>query len=89
MFELMHTKKEEDEFVLQIAHSLASLLACQATRTLLLQSTEVSPAEYALEQTQISYLPRFCDTAHNGDVISLNMYIIPSCSIETRCPAYI
>ena len=44
MCELMRTKKEEDEFVLQIAHSLASLLACEATRTLLLQSTEVSLA---------------------------------------------
>lgn len=42
MYELMGTKREDDEFVLQIAHSLLSLLACQATRTVLLQSTQVS-----------------------------------------------
>lgn len=45
MYELMVTKKEDDEFVLQIAHSLLSLLACQATRTVLLQSTQVSLAQ--------------------------------------------
>ena len=45
MYELMGTKKEDDEFVLQIAHSLLSLLACQATRTVLLQSTQVRHAQ--------------------------------------------
>lgn len=45
MYELMGTKKEDDEFVLQIAHSLLSLLACQATRTVLLESTQVSLAQ--------------------------------------------
>lgn len=43
MYELMGTKKEDDEFVLQITHSLLSLLACQATRSVLLDSTQVSP----------------------------------------------
>jgi len=41
MYELMGSKKEDDEFVLQIAHSLNSLLACQATRSVLLDSTQV------------------------------------------------
>ena len=41
MYELMAVKKEDDEFVLQIAHSLTSLLACQATRSVLLDSTQV------------------------------------------------
>ena len=45
MYELMGTKKEDDEFELQIAHTLLSLLACQATRTVLLQSTQVSLAQ--------------------------------------------
>ena len=42
MYELMGTKKEDDEFVLQITHSLLSLLECQATRSVLLESTQVS-----------------------------------------------
>lgn len=41
MYELMGAKKEDDEFVLQIAHSLNSLLTCQATRSVLLDSTQV------------------------------------------------
>ncbi len=41
MYELMGSKKEDDEFVLQIAHSLNSLLACQATRSVLLDGTQV------------------------------------------------
>lgn len=45
MYELMGTKKEDDEFVLQITHSLLSLLECQATRAVLLDSTQVSPAQ--------------------------------------------
>ena len=45
MYELMGTKKEDDEFVLQISHSILSLLACRATRTVLLQSTQVSLAQ--------------------------------------------
>ena len=45
MYELMGSKREDDEFALQIAHSLLSLLAQQATRTVLLQSTQVSLAQ--------------------------------------------
>ena len=41
MYELMGSKQEDDEFVLQIAHSLNSLLACQATRSVLLDGTQV------------------------------------------------
>ena len=41
MYELMGSKKEDDEFELQIAHSLNSLLACQATRSVLLDGTQV------------------------------------------------
>lgn len=41
MYELMGSKKEDDEFVLQIAHSLSLLLACQATRSMLLDGTQV------------------------------------------------
>ncbi|KAL0039405.1 hypothetical protein WJX79_006988 [Trebouxia sp. C0005] len=42
MYELMGSKKEDDEFVLQIAHSLSLLLACQATRSMLLDGTQVA-----------------------------------------------
>ena len=42
LYELMGTKKEDEEFVLQIAHSLNALLSCEATRTVLLQGTQVS-----------------------------------------------
>ena len=41
LYELMGAKREDDEFVLQIAHSLVSLLECQATRSMLLESTQV------------------------------------------------
>ncbi|KAL3149688.1 Adenylyl-sulfate kinase (APS kinase) [Trebouxia sp. C0009 RCD-2024] len=42
MYELMETKKEDAEFVLQITHSLLSLLECQATRAVLLDSSQVA-----------------------------------------------
>lgn len=45
MYELMETKKEDAEFVLQITHSLLSLLECQATRAVLLDSSQVSHAQ--------------------------------------------
>ena len=41
LYELMGVKKEDDEFVLQIAHSLNALLSHEATRTVLLQGTQV------------------------------------------------
>ena len=42
IYELMGSKKEDDEFVLQITHSLSSLLACPVTRSVLLDGTQVS-----------------------------------------------
>ena len=42
LYELMGTKKEDKEFVLQIAHSLDALLSCEATRAVLLQGTQVN-----------------------------------------------
>ena len=49
MYELMGSKKEDDEFVLQIAHSLNSLLACQVTRSVLLDGTQVSTPSTLLD----------------------------------------
>ena len=44
LYELMGSKRGDEEFVLQIAHSFMSLLVCQASRAVLLQSTQVSLA---------------------------------------------
>ena len=55
MYELMAVKKEDDEFVLQIAHSLTSLLACQATRSVLLDSTQVHSTRHIDLITGSSY----------------------------------
>ena len=41
MYTLMSDKKEDDEFVLQIAHSFGAMLRCQATRERLLRGTQV------------------------------------------------
>ena len=43
MYLMMAEKKEDDEFVLQITHSLYSLLMYDATRDLLLNTTQVGP----------------------------------------------
>ena len=58
MYELMAVKKEDDEFVLQIAHSLTSLLACQATRSVLLDSTQVHSMRHIDLITGSSYAAR-------------------------------
>ena len=39
--ELMGVNREDEEFVLQIAHSLSPLLMHEATRTVLLENTQV------------------------------------------------
>lgn len=39
--ELMGENREDEEFMLQIAHSLLPLLLCRATRNVLLESTQV------------------------------------------------
>ena len=54
MYELMGSKKEDDEFVLQIAHSLNSLLACQATRSVLLDGTQVQSLSLLLHSVHAS-----------------------------------
>ena len=41
MYTLMSDKKEDDEFVLQIAHAFGAMLRCQATRERLLRGTQV------------------------------------------------
>ena len=43
MYLMMAEKKEDDEFVLQITHSLYSLLMYDPTRDLLLNTTQVGP----------------------------------------------
>ena len=42
LFELIAVNREDEEFMLQIAHSLLPLLMCQATRTVLLDNTQVA-----------------------------------------------
>lgn len=54
MYELMGSKKEDDEFVLQIARSLNSLLACQATRSVLLNGTQVQSPSLLLHSVHAS-----------------------------------
>lgn len=44
--ELMGVNQEDEEFMLQIAHSLSPLLMCQATRTVLLENTQVSSTRF-------------------------------------------
>ena len=56
LYELMGTKKEDEEFVLQIAHSLTPLLSCEATRTVLLQGTQVN----SCHSSSSSCLPTAC-----------------------------
>ena len=41
MYTLMSDKKEDDEFVLQIAHAFGAMLRCEATRERLLRGTQV------------------------------------------------
>lgn len=41
LFELVGVNREDEEFMLQIAHALSALLLCQATRTVLLENTQV------------------------------------------------
>ena len=43
LYLMMAEKKEDDEFVLQITHSLYSLLMYDPTRDLLLNTTQVGP----------------------------------------------
>ena len=88
MYLMMAEKKEDDEFMLQIMHSLYSLLMYDHTRDLLLNTTQVGPGRCTARGTSTILHRQLCRAAVQGLYVHVGLQCrdcsISLCQVQPR-----